>query len=229
MRHYDVRLSPADGWFHPFEKRLERAERVRRVAIHRIRLIGDELGVVLYELAGDIDRIERLVEEELGSLGYWIDEFDGRIFLCSLFVPNDTVRELLRVTREFRVFLDPPLTYTRNGDLQVTYFATEQSFQRAVDIIPDDIDVTLETKQAFDPTENVFLAKLTTRQRRLFETAIDLGYYGSPRDATYEEIGREVGIAGGTVGEHLRKIEAKLVDHIVSASVTDPMERKRIQ
>lgn len=229
MRHYDVRLVPDDGWFHPFERRIDRREGVERIAIHRIRLVTDELGVMLYELGGEFDRVEAFVDEELGALGYWLEAFDDRIFLCSPFVPNETVRALLRVTREFRVFLDPPMTYVRDGDLRVTYLATEQSFKQAMTVIPDDVEVVLEAKQAFAPDENVFLAKLTAQQRRLFETAIELGYYGSPRDATYEDIGREVGIAGGTVGEHLRKIEAKLVDHVVSASVTGSVTPKRIQ
>ncbi|QSW99546.1 helix-turn-helix domain-containing protein [Haloterrigena alkaliphila] len=229
MRQYELRLSPQQGWFHPFERRIGRTDGVRRVAIHRIRLVGDELGMMLYELGGDFERAEELVDDELGSMGYWIDEFDGRIFVCSLFGPNETVRELLRVTRDFRVFLDPPLIYVRDGDLKVTLFATERSFQQARSVVPDDVELTLETKRSFDPEENVFLAKLTPRQRRLFETAIDLGYYGSPRETTYEEIGREVGIAGGTVGEHLRKIEAKLVDHVVSESVADTPQPQRIR
>ena len=229
MRHFDVRLAPDEGWFHPFERRIDRAEGVRRVAIHRIRLRTDEQGVLFYELAGDLERAESLVDEALDALGYWIDEFDDRIFLCASFVPNETVRDLLRVHREYRVFLDPPLTHGRDGDLRVTYIAPERAFKRAMAAVPDDVDVTLERKQPFDPDENVFLASLTPQQRRLFETAIELGYYGSPRNATYEEIGEEVGIAGGTVGEHLRKIEAKLVDHVVSESVAESPKRRQIQ
>ncbi|WP_126661410.1 helix-turn-helix domain-containing protein [Haloterrigena salifodinae] len=229
MRQYELRLSPQGGWFHPFEKRIDRREGVDRVAIHRIRLRPDGLGVMVYELAGEFERVEALVDEELGSLGYWIEEYGDRIFVCSRFVPNETVSELLRVTRDFQVFLDPPLTYVRGGDLKVSLFATEESFQRARSVVPDTVDLTLETKQPFEPEENVFLASLTPKQRRLFETAIELGYYGSPRETTYEEIGREVGIAGGTVGEHLRKIEAKLVDHVVSASVTESPKRRQLQ
>ncbi len=221
MRHYDVRLSPTDGWFHPFEKRLDQREGVRRVAIHRIRLATDELGLVLYELGGEFDRVEAFVADELGPFDYWLEAFGDRILLCSLFVPNETVHALLRITREFRVFLDPPMSYVRDGDLRVTYLATEPAFQRAMAVVPDDVDVVLETKQAFEPDENVFLATLTAQQRRLFQTAIDLGYYASPRETTYEEIGSEVGIAGGTVGEHLRKIEAKLVDHVVSEPISE--------
>ena len=229
MRHYQLRLSARQGWFHPFEKRLDRAEGVRRVAIHGVRLAADDLGTILYELAGDADRAEALVDEACGSLGYRLEEFDGRIFVGSPFVPNETVRDLLRLVREFPVFLRPPLTYVRDGDLQVACVATESAFQDARSVVPADVDVTLEAKQPFDPDENVFLAKLTPKQRRLFETAIDLGYYGSPRETTYEEIGREVGIAGGTVGEHLRKIEAKLVDHVVSTSIADSTKRLRPQ
>ncbi|WP_440771794.1 helix-turn-helix domain-containing protein [Natronorubrum sp. DTA28] len=221
MRHYDVRLSPADGWFHPFEKRIDEHEGVERVAIQRIRLATDELGLVLYELGGEFDRVEAFVDDELGPFDYWLEAFGDRILLCSQFVPNETVRALLRITREFQVFLDPPMTYVRDGDLRVTYLATEPSFQRAMAVVPEDVDVVLETKQPFEPDENVFLATLTSQQRRLLRTAIDLGYYASPRETTYDEIGREVGIAGGTVGEHLRKIEAKLVDHVVSEPISE--------
>ncbi len=113
------------------------------------------------------------------------------------------------------------MTYVRDGDLRVTYLATEPSFQRAMVVVPDSVEVVLETKQAFEPDETVFLATLTAQQRRLFRTAIDLGYFASPRETTYEEIGREVGIAGGTVGEHLRKTEAKLVEHVVSEPLSE--------
>lgn len=226
MRRYELRLSPRHGWFHPFEKRIDRTEGVRRVAIHRIRLAGDDRGVVLYELGGEFDSANALVEDALGSRGYWLDEIDGRIFLCSPFDPNGTVRDLLRISWEFCVFLEPPLTCVRDGDLQVSYVATERTFQRAMSVVPDDVEVILESKRPFEPDENVFLAKLTPQQRRLFETAIELGYYGSPRETTYEEIGREVGIAGGTVGEHLRKIEAKLVDHAVSEEVAGATKQR---
>ncbi|ELY51722.1 helix-turn-helix domain-containing protein [Natronolimnohabitans innermongolicus] len=229
MRHYDVRLSPPTGWFHPFEERLERTEGVRRVAIHRVRRLDDDWGVVLYELAGDRERAETVLEAELDSLGYWIEAFDGRIFVCAECELTETVDDLLGISRAHPVFVDPPMTYTRDGDLQVTVVATEDAFQQALAAVPDDVSVTLETKQPFEPEENVFLAKLTPTQRRLFETAIDLGYYGSPRETTYEKIGSEVDLAGGTVGEHLRKIEAKLVKHVVSEPVVESNQRTTTQ
>jgi len=35
-----------------------------------------------------------------------------------------------------------------------------------------------------------------------------VGYYGEPREATYQKVADELGIAAGTVGEHRRKIES---------------------
>ena len=96
MRHYELRLSPRQGWFHPFEQRLDRTEGIRRVAIHRVRLVTDDTGMVLLELAGDAERAEALFDDALESGGYWLETFGDRIFVSASFEPSETVRELLR-------------------------------------------------------------------------------------------------------------------------------------
>ena len=52
---------------------------------------------------------------------------------------------------------------------------------------------------------------LTGRQREILEAAVESGYYEEPRGATHEEIAREVGVSAGTVGEHLRRVEEKVL------------------
>lgn len=228
MRRYEVWLCPQGGWAHPFERVIQEKPYVERVAIHKIRLITDDLGLMLYEFSGDFERTRALMSELLGELGYQINEFDGRIFVYSLLLPNETVRALLRIPRDFEVFLDPPMTYSESGELLVTYISTEESFNRAISTIPDDVTVRLERKRNYDPPKNTFLSTLTDRQQEIFETAIDLGYYGSPRGATYEDIGEAVGLSSGTIGEHLRKIEAKLVEYAVPERVGGIDEQPRI-
>ena len=46
----------------------------------------------------------------------------------------------------------------------------------------------------------------------MYEAAIEMDYHGATRGATYEEIGTAVGLSGATVGEHLLKVERKLVE-----------------
>lgn len=222
MRHYEIRFSPGPESFHPFTRALEGEEDVRQVAIHQMRLVSDDLGLMLYELAGDPDRIEELMAALLGDLGYQLNRIEGRIFVYSLLVPNDTVRELLRIIRDFEVFLDPPIRFTRSGDIVVRYVGTEESVHRAMSIVPEDVTATLQKKREYQPGGETFAARLTARQREIFDAAVELGYYSAPREATQEDIGEAVGLASGTVGEHLRKIESRLVAFVVSEPVESP-------
>jgi predicted DNA binding protein len=59
-----------------------------------------------------------------------------------------------------------------------------------------------------------FLAELTPRQRDALATAIALGYYGTDRETTVEEIAAEMGIAPTTAWEHLARAEAKVMSEI---------------
>ena len=223
MRHYEIRFSPGERSFHPFTRILEQEPDVDQVAIHQMRLINDDLGLMLYELAGDYDRIQELMENLLGDLGYQIDRFDDRVFVYSPLLPNETVREMLRIPRDFEVFLDPPMRFTRNNDLIVRYVATEEAFHRAMSIVPEGVSANLVKKRRYQPGGETFVAILTDRQREIFETAVELGYYNAPRLATQAEIGEELGLSGGTVGEHLRKIESKLVAFVASDPVETPV------
>lgn len=222
MRHYEIRFSPGPESFHPFTRVLEGEEDVRQVAIHQMRLVSDDLGLMLYEFAGDAARIEELMDELLGDLGYQLHRIEDRVFVYSLLVPNDTVRELLRIIRDFEVFLDPPIRFTRNGDIVVRYVGTEASFHRAMSIVPDDVTATLQKKREYRPGGETFESRLTERQREIFDAAVELGYYSAPRQATHADVGETVGLASGTVGEHLRKIEATLVAFVVSEPVGAP-------
>lgn len=211
MRRYEVRYSPPGGCFHPFERIVKSQEFLERVAIHQMRLLTDDLGLMLFEFAGDVDRTVVLMDDLLDGLDHQINEFDGRIFVYSLIIPNDRLREMLRIPRDFEVFLDTPMVYPNDRELIVRYLATEEAFQRSMEAVPDDVTMRLQKKREYKPREETFDAEPTSQQRTIFRAARELGYYRSPRDATYEDIGEEVGLSVGTVGEHLRKIEEKLV------------------
>ena len=76
-----------------------------------------------------------------------------------------------------------------------------------------DIEV-LETGEHHPELGDLFLS-LTERQREVLETATDLGYYDNPRQATHDDIAADVDASPSTVGEHLRKIEARVFGHLV--------------
>lgn len=64
-------------------------------------------------------------------------------------------------------------------------------------------------------------ALLTDRQRRLLDTAIELGYYDTPRTCSLTELADEMGIAKSTCSETLHRAEGKVIKQFVEDQSTD--------
>jgi len=56
---------------------------------------------------------------------------------------------------------------------------------------------------------------LTDRQSTLVETAVEEGYYDTPRDCTLTDLAAEVGVAKSTASETLHRAEGKIVKEFV--------------
>lgn len=228
MKRYAVRLVPAEGWFHPFDKLVMAEPDLERVAIHNMNLLSEDVGQTLYEFAGDVERLESIMESLTCDANYQINERDGRIFNYLLFEPNDTIRQLLHVHHDHRLLLDPPQVFTRRGHLQLTYFGTDETFHEAMAAVPERITVKLERKSEFEPSEDPFVSKLTRQQTDILETAVSLGYYEIPRETSLEKVGEEVGLTAATVGEHLRKVERTLMTSVIEGSAHPRGQRREL-
>lgn len=55
------------------------------------------------------------------------------------------------------------------------------------------------------------LDSLTDRQLEVLQTAYDMGFYDVPRDASTDEIAKELGVDAATVSEHLQRAERNLL------------------
>jgi hypothetical protein len=60
--------------------------------------------------------------------------------------------------------------------------------------------------------ESVDLSRLTDRQREVLETALDLGYFASPRDANATAVAAALDIDPSTFSEHLAVAQRKLLE-----------------
>ncbi len=86
----------------------------------------------------------------------------------------------------------------------------------------------VETPLEFDPfryyeTANSLLdscRQLTRRERTVLETAIEMGYYETPREATLKSVGDCVGVSDVAVSKTLRRAERKLLTSGLSAAET---------
>jgi predicted DNA binding protein len=61
-------------------------------------------------------------------------------------------------------------------------------------------------------------ALLTDRQRRVLRTAVDRGYYDTPRECTLTELATELDVAKSTLSEVLHRAEGRVLKRAVTSS-----------
>lgn len=86
----------------------------------------------------------------------------------------------------------------RFGTVTVEYLVQSRDGQEDAELVPVD------------------MARLTTRQREVLETAHQMGYFEYPRTANASEVSSALGIESSTFTEHLAAAQSKLLDELLS-------------
>jgi len=210
MRYVTVRVTPRDDTaFHPLGRALSEADDITREAIHHVELLADGTGVMLAEARGNRERYESILAESEFALQYSVTGAEGRWYAYLQFEPNDTNRRMLEQRQTSAVAMEMPVEVYPDGTMEITFVGDEGAFTDAVP--PDDAyEIELVETGERPPKGDELFASLTQRQREVLETALELGYYENPREATQAEVADAVDATAGTVGEHLRKIEHRV-------------------
>ncbi|ELZ03803.1 helix-turn-helix domain-containing protein [Natrialba aegyptia] len=183
-------------------------------AIHYINLLDDGTGVGLYQLRGDFERNADALEASPDVLACETSEAsDGLVYLH--FRATALMTDLLGIFRQYEIVVDWPMEYTDQGGLRITMLGADEKIREAIAEIPDGVQITLEGIGEYHPDMHRLASLLTERQQELLELAIDEGYYEMPRRATLRDLADRENISVGTVGEHLRKIETKVITELV--------------
>jgi predicted DNA binding protein len=214
MRYVRTVITPQDGGLHPVDEALADDPDLTRELLHNISLLDDGTAITLFQLSGDIDRAREIADAAEGVLDYQVSAGDDHITVYAHFVPTDTIVQLLSLFREYELILDMPLEYTGQRSLRAHIVGEEAVIRDVIPRVPDDIGLTLERISDYVPEEERLFAMLTDRQQETLEAALAVGYYRVPREATHQEIADCLDRSDGTVGEHLRKIEAQVMTAI---------------
>jgi len=217
MRHFRFTLTPEGGAYASADRRLADVSAVTRESILDIELLGDGTVLAIYLLRGDPQAVTAVFEEAPEVLSYHIFNVEGDRFNVHVnLVPDDAVRTLLEIGQRQRIVLDPPIEFVNGGEsVRIDVGGVQELVQEAADEFPDDgPEVTIEQIGRYDPTRNSLLGSLTRRQREVLRVALDNGYYDIPRRATHEDLAERLDCSAGTVGEHLRKIEARVLSSL---------------
>jgi predicted DNA binding protein len=214
MRYVRTVIWPREGGLHPVDKALADEPNLTRELLHNISLLDDGTAITLLQLSGDAERAHEIAQEAEEVLDYQLSEGDDEILVYTYFVPTDTIVELLSLFREYELILDMPLEYTADGKLRVHIVGEEEVIREVIPQVPDGIGLDLEQITDYAPEEERLFGMLTERQQETLRAATEAGYYNVPREATHKDIAERLDRSDGTVGEHLRKIEAKVMEAI---------------
>jgi predicted DNA binding protein len=211
MRYVRTVIIPRDGGLHPVDEALADDPNVERNLLHNISLLDDGTAITLFQLSGDMDRARVIADEADEVLDFQLSEGDDHITVYAHFVPTQEIIDLLSLFREYELILDMPLEYAADGALRAHIVGEEDVIREVIPKIPDGIGLNLEQISDYVPEEERLFSMLTERQQETLKAALEVGYYQVPRQATHQDIADYLDRSDGTVGEHLRKIEAKMM------------------
>lgn len=214
MRYVTFVIIPEDGGLTDTDSRFGATPGVTRQSIQHLNLLADDTAVVIFELDGDIDAIKEILTTSEEVLEYNISKTRDSYHVYIHLTPNEIVTKLLTIPKEYELVLDTPLVYTHRGGLRATVFGDEETIRATLPAIPDELRLKLEQLGEYEPTNERLFSLLTERQQEILQAAVHQGYYEVPRRVTHQDVAETLDCSGGTVGEHLRKIEAKLLTEI---------------
>lgn len=217
MRYLTVLVKPNEGGaFHPLGEELSSDPSIERRAIHYVELLADDTVLLFAEASGSQDRYKQIMEESPHVISYLTAGGD-RWMAVSQFEPTEAIRRALELQRDSFLVVDTPIRITSENHLKVTYIGSDEMFKELYDTV-EGVEYTeveiLETGD-YEANEPSLNRMITSRQKEVLEAAVDLGYYSEPRQGSLEDIAEVVGIAPGTVGEHLRKVEERVFSEMV--------------
>ncbi|MFP9062126.1 helix-turn-helix domain-containing protein [Natrialbaceae archaeon A-chndr2] len=216
MRYATVTLTWETGSMHPLDELFANIDDLSMEAIRYVSPIRDGEYIELLTFRGDPDTVQKRLANSSHVLEHGVSSAEsGQRGVAYVTCRNvGLVADLLAILRDHDIVLDWPIHY-RNGTahgvrgFELTVIGAGEAIQQAAATLPEEIALEVQRLGEYDHPPRPFEAGLTERQQEVFDVATRLGYYEIPRETTQAEVAATLDIATGTVGEHLRHIEAK--------------------
>jgi len=168
---------------------------------------------------------DSVIEEVRTTVGIddRIDEGREQVLITEDCLKDHMDDNIERFIARHGCLLVPPLKYV-GGRKRARVLALDADTLSALyRDLTGEFDVTVETKREIgsitpdSPLLSVdnLLPDLSARQREVFTTAYERGYYELPRGTTTAEIAAEVGVQRRTAEDHLRRAERRLVEAMI--------------
>ncbi len=149
-------------------------------------------------------------DELLLISGVWWN--DGR----PAYAQESSFAKLDAIHRSQTYFLKPPEIVENN--IRITLISDSKSLRAFQTIFRESgLNYSVKKLGGLEKNMNSVLDQLTPRQNRILRIAHAKGYYRIPREINTQQIADTLKMDKGTVGEHLRKVEEKIIDYLLTA------------
>jgi len=227
MKEVAFRLTPERGYFDRGERALWEVD-VYFEAIRSFEFQADGSVVVVYEVDGDAETLRRCLDavpEKVRDAS--ITDGDDTLVAQLHFHPDEPFAELLSIQQSFGVSVEFPIQFVGHepSTLELVETGTQEALRKRLAETRELADVHVEYVRHHDPGTERRFGDLTDRQQEVLLAAVECGYYRNPREATHEEIAAELGCSASVVGQHLRRIEQRLVSATVPGDPDDGITR----
>jgi hypothetical protein len=211
MRTATVRLSPPREGLHPAGAEVATHENLERDRIDEVGSLSDGTGLVLCRLRGSEAAVEAICDDAEGILEYHTEAVERTVHLHVHFELTRTAAALLALRRRHELVVTTPMRWLSDGRLEVSAVGDDRTLGAAIESLPETVGAELVEIREYRPAPDRPEALLTDRQLEVLDAALAVGYYEEPRDGTQADVARAVGLAPATAGEHLRRIEGKVL------------------
>jgi len=215
MRAVEMHLLPEEGAFPGIDRALSELSGVEREALTNLGWHSDGSYTLLYRLHGEEADLEPTLDDHEDVRQYELVPEDDRLYAFLHVSEREVLSELLAITEEHALMLDPPFRYTSHG-VRVTVAGEEAALQSAFADASEKIAIDVEWTGGYAPEQAPVLGRLTDRQREALTAAYEIGYYEEPREISFGDVADELDIAPSTANELLRRAEAALVDAVIT-------------
>lgn len=166
----------------------------------------------LLRVRGDRAEFEDVLERDPDVTEFESMPIGPREWYCFVAGPGTSDgRALWETFKRGTLMTVPPARWNADGTYTFTIVGRDADVQAAVDEVPADARVEIDAVGGRRVATEGVVDRLSERQREAVLTAIDLGYYEIPREATTDDVARELDCALSTAAEHLRKAESSVI------------------
>lgn len=222
MRSVSIRIEPERGWFGPVHRGVTESDDLSMDAIHELRLLDDDTLVALYECTGDVEAMDSVLARNGDEEGTYLTKPVGdRVLTYAHRRPCRVLELLVSLPDRWPIVIDWPITFHEDTTACLSLVGERTAVRAVVDALPDDVVSRVDRTGEFRFPGDRILDRLTAREREVLAAACAVGYYENPREATYDDLSDVLDCAGGTVGNHLRNVERKVMQALTNRAIEE--------